>query len=210
VDRATHAVVATSATDTVTVVRFPSAELSLRPVAGLDPDFGLVQVVADIDGRAWPDAPAADWEHAVVLARLAVSHELLGAARTMLALAREHALQRVQYGQPISRFQAVRHRLAETLVAIEAADAVVDAAHQERSPELASVAKSLAGRGARTAARHCQQVLAGIGFTAEHPFPRYYRRALLLDELFGSAHTLTAEFGSALARSRRLPSLLPL
>ena len=128
----------------------------------------------------------------------------------MLALAREHALERIQYGRPIGMFQAVRHRLAETLVAIEAADAVVTATRDEPSPALAAVAKSLAGRGARTAARHCQQVLAGIGFTAEHPFHRYYRRVLVLDELFGSTHELTRELGDELLRSRQLPTLLPL
>ena len=128
----------------------------------------------------------------------------------MLALAREHALDRIQYGGPISRFQAVRHRLADTLVAIEAAEAVVDAARQTPSPDLAGVGKSLAGRGALTAARHCQQVLAGIGFTAEHPFHRYFRRVLVLDQLFGSSHSLTNELGDELLRSRTLPALLPL
>ena len=61
------------------------------------------------------------------------AHELVGASRTMLELAREHALERVQFGRPISSFQAVRHRLAETLVAIETADAVLAAAWDDRS-----------------------------------------------------------------------------
>ena len=51
----------------------------------------------------------------------------------------------------------------------------------------AAMAKAIAGRSARTAARHCQQVLAGIGFTTEHALHRYVRRVLVLDELFGSA-----------------------
>ena len=45
--------------------------------------------------------------------------------RAMLALARQHALDRVQFGRPIASFQAVRHRLAETLVAIEGAEATL-------------------------------------------------------------------------------------
>ena len=48
-----------------------------------------------------------------------------GSARAMLALARQHALDRVQFGRPIASFQAVRHRLAETLVAIEGAEATL-------------------------------------------------------------------------------------
>jgi alkylation response protein AidB-like acyl-CoA dehydrogenase len=183
----------------------------VRPVAGIDPKFGLLEVTADrVVGRVCQDPASTGWGAAVVLAQLALSYEIVGAARAMLALAREHALERVQYGRPISSFQAIRHRLAETLVAIEAADAAVTAARDAPSPELAGIAKSLAGRSARTTARHCQQVLAGIGFTAEHPFHRYYRRILLLDQLFGSAHFLTAAFGDQLLRSRRLPALLPL
>jgi len=87
---------------------------------------------------------------------------------------------------------------------------VVTAAREAPSPELARAAKSLAGRGASAAARHAQQVLAGIGFTAEHPSHRSYRRVLLLDQLFGSAHTLTVELGDQLLRSRQLPVLMPL
>ena len=197
--------------DGLAIVTVPTAELSVRTVAGIDPEFGLLEVTTDrVVGRVCPDTAHTRWGAAVVLAQLALSGEILGAARGMLALAREHALDRVQYGRPISSFQAIGHRLAETLVAIEAADAAVTAARDAPSPELAGIAKSLAGRSARTTARHCQPVLAGIGFTAEHPFHRYYRRILLLDQLFGSAHFLTAAFGDQVLRSRRLPALLPL
>ena len=55
-----------------------------------------------------------EWPIAVALGQLALGHELVGASRQMLELARQHALDRVQFGQPIARFQAVRHRLAET------------------------------------------------------------------------------------------------
>src|SRR3546814_5040827 len=75
----------------------------------------------------------------------------------MLELAREHALERVQFGQPISRFQAIRHKLADTLVAIETADGVLAASWLDRSPVTAAMAKSLAGRGARLTAKHCQR-----------------------------------------------------
>ena len=54
-----------------------------------------------------------------------------GSARAMLELARLHALDRIQFGRPIGSFQAVRHRLAESLVAVEAAAALLDAAWDE-------------------------------------------------------------------------------
>ena len=113
-------------------------------------------------------------------------------------------------GIPISQFQAVRHRLAEALIAIETAQAALGAAWDDRSPTTAAMAKALAGRGARTATRHCQQVLAGIGFTTEHPFHGYVRRVLVLDEVLGSARTLTRKLGDDLLRTGQLPALLPL
>jgi alkylation response protein AidB-like acyl-CoA dehydrogenase len=104
----------------------------------------------------------------------------------------------------------VRHRLAETLVAIEAAEAAAGDAWDDGSPGAAARAKAVAGRSARTAARHCQQVLAGIGFTTEHPLHRSVRRALVLDQLLGAASTLTRQLGEELLASRRLPALVPL
>ncbi len=135
--------------DTLTIVTAATVELGVRAVRGIDPTFGLLEVRAERVGcTLYAGAPSSTWDTAVALAQLALSYEILGAARAMLALACAHALDRIQYGQPISKFQAVRHRLAETLVAIEAADAVVTATREARSPELAAVAKALAGRGA--------------------------------------------------------------
>jgi hypothetical protein len=188
----------------------PIGGLALRAVAGIDPRLGLVEVRGEdvaVDAGA---QPVPNWSTAVAGAQVAIGHELVGASRTMLALAREHALERIQFGQPIAKFQAVRHRLAETLVAIETADAMLEAAWLDGSPESAAMAKALAGRGARTAARHCQQVLAGIGFTTEHDLHRYIRRVFVLDELFGAARTLTRALGEELLATRQLPPLLPL
>jgi hypothetical protein len=185
-----------------------TTDLMLRPVEGVDPALGLVEVSATaVVPRG--GAPV-DWSDAVVLARLALAHELVGTARRMLALARDHALDRIQFGRPISTFQAVRHRLAETLVAIEAADAVLNAAWADVSAQSAVMAKAVAGRAARTSARHAQQVLAGIGFTTEHALHRYIRRTIVLDQLFGASRTLTREMGEDILRSRQLPPLQPL
>jgi hypothetical protein len=190
------------------LVTVSATDLDLRPIGGADPGLGLVEVRATVPAGELRAAP--EWPEAVAVARRALAHELVGAARRMLELARAHALERVQFGQPISSFQAVRHRLAETLLAIEAADAMLEAAWHDGEPRTAAMAKAVAGRGARTAARHCQQVLAGIGFTTEHPFHRYLRRVLVLDHLFGPARVLTRELGEDVLRARQLPPLPPL
>jgi alkylation response protein AidB-like acyl-CoA dehydrogenase len=60
------------------------------------------------------------------------------------------------------------------------------------------------------AARHCQQVLGGIGFTAEHGLHRHVRRALVLDGLLGSAVELTREAGEVLRAHGSAPRLVHL
>lgn len=111
----------------------------------------------------------------------------------MLTLARTHAVDRVQFGRPVASFQAIRHRLAETLVAVEGAEATLVAAADDLGCLLA---KAAAGRAALTTARHCQQTLGGIGFTAEHDLHRHVRRVLILDGLLGSSRELLREAGA--------------
>lgn len=158
--------------------------------------------------------PQGDWLPSPALAagRRALGWWLVGTSRAMLSLARRHALDRVQFGRHVSSFQAIRHRLAETLVAIEGAEATLHvAADSDDHDGLASLlAKAAAGQSALTAARHCQQVLAGIGFTAEHPLHHHVKRSLILDGLLGSSRELTREAGKALVDKQFAPRLAEL
>ena len=142
--------------------------------------------------------------------RHALGWWLVGAGRAMLSLARQHALDRSQFGRPVASFQAIRHRLAETLVAIEGAEATLVAAAAEPDELSFLLAKAAAGQAALTAARHCQQVLGGIGFTAEHELHRHVKRALVLDGLLGSSRELTREAGAALRARGFAPRLAQL
>jgi len=184
-----------------------ASSLELRPVRGLDPALGIVEVTGDLNAAA---GRPVDWEAAASVGQLAVGHELVGLARAMLELARQHALDRVQFGRPISSFQAIRHRLAESLVAVEAADGLLAAAWEDPSPVMAAMAKGLAGRSARAVARHAQQVLAGIGFTTEHPLHRYVRRTIVIDQLLGASSVLTRQLGEDVLERGTLPPTLPL
>jgi hypothetical protein len=143
----------------------------------------------------------------LVAARAALAWWLVGTSRTMLGLARQHALDRTQFGKPIASFQAVRHRLAETLVAIEGAEATLQFVTDDLG---ALLAKAAAGQAALTTARHCQQVLAGIGFTAEHDLHRHVRRILLLDGLLGSSRELTREAGRTVRTNGSAPRIAQL
>ncbi|MFJ9176150.1 acyl-CoA dehydrogenase family protein [Streptomyces sp. NPDC102360] len=163
--------------------------------AGIDPELPL-RVLPE------PSAPVP-----LALGRQALGWWLVGTGRAMLTLARQHVLDRHQFGRPLASFQALRHKLAETLVALEGAEATLLAADGDLSSLLA---KAASGRAALTAARHCQQTLGGTGFTAEHELHRHVKRALTLDGLLGSARELTREAGQLIAARGTTPRLVHL
>jgi hypothetical protein len=192
-------------------VTVAASSAELRPVRGLDPDAGLHTVTVALLTPATGDAiDDATWGAAVALGRRAAAHEIAGACRTMLDLACEHALGRVQFGRPVASFQAVRHRLAEALVAVEALDATLRAAADQPSVPTAALAKATAGHTLRTVAAHCQQVLAGIGFTTDHAFHRFLKRTMVLNGLFGSADGIAIDLGWQLLATRSVPTLIDL
>ena len=134
---------------------------------------------------------------------------MLGAAEAALGLATEYARHREQFGQPIGRFQAVRHLLASARVDCVGLISVTEAMVELDGllpPRYDEIVKAVAGRNARRACQRTLQVLGGIGFTAEHPHHRYYSRVLGLDALLGSSAVLA----NALATDWRTGAELPL
>ncbi|MEB8336170.1 acyl-CoA dehydrogenase family protein [Streptomyces endophyticus] len=175
-------------------VRWERNAAETEPV-GIDPDLP-VRVLPE------PGAPVP-----LALGRQALGWWLVGTGHAMLTLARQHLLDRHQFGRPLAAFQALRHKLAETLVALEGAEATLLAADGDLSSLLA---KAASGRAALTSARHCQQTLGGTGFTAEHDLHRHVKRALALDGLLGSARELTREAGRLIATRDKAPRLIHL
>jgi Acyl-CoA dehydrogenase, C-terminal domain len=188
--------------------------LTKRVVAGLDPALAMTEVGATevTPTIVSSGVQAGDlWTAVATAGRRALGHQIVGTVRTMLDLAVEHARNRVQFGRPIGSFQGVRNRLAEAHVALEAADAALELSWEADDEYLAGMlAKSLAGRAAQLTGTHCQQVLAGIGFTAEHPFHRYLARALVLDSVLGSTVELRRVIGQQLVSARTVPRLVEL
>jgi Acyl-CoA dehydrogenase, C-terminal domain len=185
-----------------------------HPVMGIDPSYGLIGFSSRPDGRVTEISGAAAraaWSEALAAAQIAVAHQMVAGANALLSLATEYAKARKQFGTPIGSFQAVKHRLAETLVAVSAADSAITAAATAPSATNGALAKVLAGRAAAAAGKHCLQVFGGIGFTAEHEFHRYYRRSLVLDRLLGDTQSLERRIGEVLrtraARHERVVEL---
>jgi len=138
------------------------------------------------EGDGWPVLTTV-----LDLAAVGLAAEQLGGAQAVLEMAVGYAGQRMQFGQPIGAFQAVKHKCADMLVEVESARAAVAAAVRcaaERSDELpamASLAKAFCSDAYSHAAAENIQVHGGIGFTWEHPAHLYFRRAKSSEVLLG-------------------------
>jgi len=134
------------------------------------------------------------------LGRVAVALEMLGAAEGALALATTYSADRVQFGQPIGGFQAVRHLLAWAYVESAAISSVARQAvmlDRDAPVPLDEYAKAIAGRNGRRICERALQVLGGIGFTAEHDHHHHHGRVLAFDSVLGTSAELTANLGAS-------------
>jgi alkylation response protein AidB-like acyl-CoA dehydrogenase len=123
--------------------------------------------------------------------RVALCAEMCGGAARVLELSVEHARTREQFGRPIGSFQAIQHKCADMLVAVEAArsatyeaawalDAGADDAHL-----LACMAKAYCSDAYRAVAGQGIQIHGGIGFTWEQDLHLYFKRARACEASFG-------------------------
>jgi 3-oxochol-4-en-24-oyl-CoA dehydrogenase len=121
--------------------------------------------------------------------RILAAAEAVGVGWAALEMARDYAKVREQFGRPIAMFQAVKHHLADMLVAAEQATAAVwDAARGDDLDSAwfaAAVAAAHAIRAQVFNAQNNIQVHGGIGFTWEHDAHLYLRRARTLASLSG-------------------------
>jgi acyl-CoA dehydrogenase len=130
-----------------------------------------------------------------LLARVAtvVAFEQLGVAEACLERARAFANERQAFGQPIGKFQAIKHRIAEIYVATELArGAALRAvlAVRDDAPDLviqAGAARLCAIEASELAAREAIQTHGAIGVTWEHDLHLYYRRSRALALELGAA-----------------------
>ncbi|MFC6065310.1 acyl-CoA dehydrogenase family protein [Streptomyces ochraceiscleroticus] len=134
-----------------------------------------------------------DVEFALDAGRAALAAEQLGGSGHALDATVEFVSQREQFGRPIGSFQAVKHRLADVLVAVEAARSASAyatacvAAAPAQLPVAASAAAAVCSETFRLATAEYVQLHGGIGFTWEHPAHLYVRRARSSAVLFGTA-----------------------
>lgn len=149
------------------------------------------------------EAARAAWADASDRAALGVAAQLIGLADRMLAMAVTHAKTRHQFGVPIGSYQAVKHHLADALVAVEFARPVVYRAadslatrHPERSVHT-SMAKAYASDAALLVARKSLQCHGAIGYTTEYDLHLFMKRAWALAGSWGDAAAHRARVADA-------------
>lgn len=174
-----------------------AAGVTITPHKLLDATYRSASVcfeavtVDPADRLGEPGAAWGDIEATLDAAAIALSSEMVGAAEAAIVMAAEYSKVRKQFGQPIGRFQGVKHRLAELHVGMESARSLAYYAawavdNSERIAVDASRAKAFAGRALDEAGEECIQIHGGIGYTWECDAQLYYKRGRYCRNLMGS------------------------
>jgi hypothetical protein len=148
-------------------------------------------------------------------ARIGAAAEILGACCRLLDDATEYARARSQFGQAIGSYQAIQHSLAWAATDLHQLTMLIDhgveqAATATIDPMLASVTKALAGSVSRRISQITLQVTGAMGFTWEYSHNQLNRRCMILDQVFGSAQSLTAAVGRQVRTTKSAPGLISL
>ena len=123
----------------------------------------------------------------------ALALEIVGTCQSIFDVALAYSKERHQFGVPIGSFQAIKHKFADMLVALERARATAYfaaatiAEDDSRRALAVAMAKAAAGDAQRLIAQEGIQTMGGIGYTWEHDMHLYVKRAKASDALFGTS-----------------------
>ncbi len=151
-------------------------------------------------GQAWPAIAAA-----TDAATAALCAEAAGALQALLEITCEHLRTRQQFGQPLARFQALQHQVAEMGMALEEmlsmaclAAMALDAGAPAQIKRYVSAAKTLAAQRGRRCALAAVQLHGAMGMTDDCRASHYAKRLLCIGQLFGDAAHHLQRFATAL------------
>ena len=145
--------------------------------------------------------------------------EASGAMRAVHEQTVAYTQRRIQFAQPLSKFQVVAHRLAEMAVQCAEAQAACELAAlriergEPDTPALASMAKSKVGRAARFVAQQAVQLHGAMGVSEELPVASYFRKLTAFAQQAGATAWHSHHYGTAMLAcdawraSRSLPDL---
>lgn len=191
---------------TVAVVAKANAKVEAKPSHAGEP-YGTVtfdNAAAEFSGASIVTA-----DRALELAALVRAMQMAGAADRVLATATEYSKQRVQFGRPISTFQAIQHMLAELASCVAATIASAEAAARDADEGglkdggsfSIAAAKSQGSDFAQRIAAISHQSMGAMGFTHEHVLHHYTRRLWVWRRDFGSESFWGEKIGAAYAKA---------
>lgn len=136
----------------------------------------------------------------------AICAEAIGALDKLLAATVEYARNRKQFGQPIGKFQALQHRMADMVLHIEQARSMSylaavrctdsDPAARQRA---LSAAKVVIGQACRFVGQQAVQLHGGMGVTDELDVSHYFKRLMAIELQFGSTDQHLEAYAAQLA-----------
>ncbi|WP_409020636.1 acyl-CoA dehydrogenase family protein [Brevundimonas vesicularis] len=144
-------------------------------------------------------------ERALDQASLIQASEAIGLMRHMVAATREHLTTRQQFGQPLSRFQVLQHRMADMTMALARAEAVTGAALKQVTAGGQDQARRVSGvklavdASAALVAEGAVQLHGAIGMTEELSVSHAFKRLTLIQTEFGDTAFHRARIGQRLA-----------
>ena len=136
------------------------------------------------------------------LAVLCVSAEAVGCMESCYFKTLEYTKGREQFGQPISNFQVLQHRMVDMFIESELAKSLLIKAMLEvnnRSDEMykhVSALKSYVGKSGKMSAKEAVQLHGGMGVSEELMIGHYLKKMISIDALFGNADYHLKTFSS--------------
>jgi alkylation response protein AidB-like acyl-CoA dehydrogenase len=152
--------------------------------------------VNDATAFAAGDTAQKAWQSGRTAARVGRFAEGVGLARAVLDITAEYLRTRKQFGQPIGRFQALAHRMADLLTQLEQAQSLAWAAAMKLDARTVDAAQVIAHRAFRSIGQQAVQLHGGIGMTDEYAVSHYVKRLLAIELELGDVDTALARFAA--------------
>jgi alkylation response protein AidB-like acyl-CoA dehydrogenase len=161
--------------------------------AAADVEFAPADAIVLASGEVAQTA----WRAGRTAARVGRYAEGVGLSRAVLDLTAEYLRTRKQFGQPIGRFQALAHRMADLLTQCEQAQSLAWAAAMKLDARTLDAAQVMTHRSLRAIGQQAVQLHGGIGMTDEYAVAHYVKRLLAIELELGDADTALARFAAA-------------
>jgi alkylation response protein AidB-like acyl-CoA dehydrogenase len=173
----------------------PGLELTRLRTSNGDPLFGVTFRDVEIPRSGLLGEPDRGWEHVSRMLERAAAlkcAELVGIGQRALDMTVAYVSQRVQFGQPIGKFQAVQHHCADMYKVLEQARVLTAQAISRLDKRIpasreVSLAKVKASEGIPWLLRMAHQLHGGVGYYTEYFLETLYRRSIAAQAAYGSA-----------------------